>query len=103
MTSWLLVSFVLLCALLVVGAVLAALSVRAENVHLTIQVETIGAERDYWRHRGEKLIDAALARAGAIHQPTMEHGGPRDSVASAAALITSAMAVREIDSRKKDS
>jgi hypothetical protein len=48
-----------------------------------VAVARVTAERDaaiaretYWRTRAERLTDAALVRAGAIHQPTMEDPGP---------------------------
>ncbi len=74
---------------------------RSSVRYLDLQVELLTVDRDYWKTRAEQLIDAALARAGAIHQPTMEQVGPRDTVASAAAIITSALSIREIDSSKQ--
>lgn len=62
------------------------------------------AQRDYWRARAERLMDAALVRAGAIHQQTMEDTAPKDRVRSAQSMLTAALAVTEIDSsqnRKK--
>jgi hypothetical protein len=55
----------------------------------------------YWRTRAERLIDGSLVRAGAAHQPTMEHQPPRDRVAGAASMLTAALAVTEIDSRNR--
>lgn len=69
------------------------------------ELAAVSAERSYWRARGEQLIDAALARAGAIHQPTMEQRQAPD-VASTLSMMTSALSVMEIDSsapRKKAS
>lgn len=57
-------------------------------------------QRDYWRTRAERLMDAALVRAGAVHQQTMETPAPRNRVDSAAAIMTAALSVREIDSSK---
>lgn len=54
-----------------------------------------------WKGKSERLIDATLARAGAIHQPTMEHRKLPDRVAGAASMMTAALAVTEIDSRRK--
>jgi hypothetical protein len=51
----------------------------------------------YWRSRSERLMDAALARAGAIHEPTMVGPKPAPPV-SAAALLTSAFGITEIES-----
>jgi hypothetical protein len=68
--------------------------------HLEVQNELLASDRDYWKKRAEQLIDAALARAGAIHQPTMEQR-PREHVKSAMAMLTSALSVTEIDSSQK--
>lgn len=65
--------------------------------HLEGQVATLTEERNYWRTRGERLMDAALARAGAIHEPTMVNKPPAPPV-SAAALLTSALGISEIES-----
>ena len=69
---------------------LAVQALERENASLIEQ-------RDYWKCRAEQLIDAALARTGAIHQPTMEQR-PRPVEASGLQLIAAAMAVTEIDS-----
>jgi hypothetical protein len=61
------------------------------------------AQRDYWRTRAERLTDAALVRAGAIHQPTMETPPPRDRVQAAASMLTAALSVTEISGKPKDS
>ena len=58
-------------------------------------------QRDDWKGKAERLIDAALVRAGAAHEPTMEARKPADRVASATAALTAAMSVTEIDSSKK--
>jgi hypothetical protein len=55
-------------------------------------------QRDYWRTRAERLMDAALVRAGATHQPTMEDTRPADRVRSAQSMLTAALSVTEIDS-----
>jgi hypothetical protein len=55
-------------------------------------------EREYWRTRAERLTDAALVRAGAVHQPTME--AKPDRVQGTLAMVASAMSVQEIDSSK---
>jgi hypothetical protein len=53
----------------------------------------------YWRTRAERLTDSALARAGAIHEPTFvdrkvsPHMNP-------AAVLAGAMSITEIDSSK---
>lgn len=57
------------------------------------------AQIEYWRARAERLIDADLARRGAIHEPTMVDR-PRAKVDSMASLISSALAITEIDSSK---
>jgi hypothetical protein len=52
----------------------------------------------YWRERCERLTDAALARVGAIHEPTMQQRPPPPK-----SLIETAMAglaIREIDSAR---
>jgi hypothetical protein len=67
----------------------------------TARIDELIGQREYWRTRAEQLIDAALARGGAIHQPTMEQKRPADRIASAMAAVTSAMAVQEIDSSRK--
>lgn len=64
------------------------------------ELAIVSAERSYWRTRGELLTDAALVRVGAIHQPTMEQRDPRKDIASAASMISSALAIKEIDSSK---
>lgn len=40
------------------------------QVHAELLAQT-RVDRDYWKARAERLIDAALVRAGAIHEPTM--------------------------------
>jgi len=70
-------------------------------LEVTRRDETIAAlttERDYWRARAEKLIDAALARANAIHEPTMRDVPP--PVQPVSAMLASALSVTEIDSTK---
>lgn len=68
--------------------------------HLQKQVETLTVERDYWKSKAEELIDAALVRAGAIHQPTMV---PRriPTGVDAASMIAAALSIQEIDSSKR--
>jgi hypothetical protein len=61
------------------------------------ELAEVSAERSYWRARGEQLIDAALARAGAIHQPTMEQR-PRELATSMLSQIVSAAGMSEFDS-----
>ena len=50
---------------------------------LAREAEIVGlkADRDYGRTRAERLTDAALARAGAIHQPTMVEPKPAPAMA----------------------
>jgi hypothetical protein len=66
-------------------------------------IAEIRAQRDDWKGKAERLTDAALVRAGAVHQPTMETPKPRDRVRDAAAMITGALAVTEIESRPRAS
>lgn len=54
-----------------------------------------------WKGKAERLTDAALARAGAIHQPTMETKKAPDRIAGAAAAISAALSITEIDSSRK--
>lgn len=53
----------------------------------------------YWQRRAELLTDQALARAGAISQPTMVDA-PKAQRDMAAQMI-SAIAMREMDSSRK--
>ncbi len=63
------------------------------------RIADLERDRDYWQRRAEELIDAGLARAGAIHQPTMvDRKAPVTDVAS---MIAGALAVQEIDSSKQ--
>lgn len=70
-----------------------------ETQHRDAQIERLEAEVKYWQARAERLMDAALARAGAIHEPTMvdrkvsPHMNP-------AAVLAGAMSITEIDSSK---
>jgi len=61
------------------------------------KLASVTAERDYWKDKAEELMDAALIRAGAIHQPTMARR-PGPTNLDAASMITAAMAITEIDS-----
>lgn len=70
---------------------------QVEGLRTELAIATV--DRSYWRGRAEQLIDAALARAGAIHQPTMEKVD-RKNLASVAATIVGAMGIKEIDSSK---
>jgi hypothetical protein len=57
-----------------------------------------------WKGKAERLIDANLARAGAIHEPTMVNRKVSDRGAGAAGMMAAALAITEIDSslsRKK--
>lgn len=65
----------------------------SNNAELRAQVE-------YWRVRAERLMDAALARRGEIHEPTMREPKP-PAGQSPMELIASAMAVTEVTSGKK--
>lgn len=59
------------------------------------------ADREhYWRSRAEKLMDAALSRAGAIYEPTMRETKIPTKASDLGAMITSAMAITEIDSQQ---
>lgn len=63
-----------------------------------IEIVSLVRERDYWRTRAERLADAALVKAGAIHEPVMgERKAEKDPLKSA----FGGMAVREIDSSKR--
>lgn len=62
-------------------------------------IRELTEQRDYWQTRAEKLMDAALARAGAIHEPTMVDRKVPTST-NPAAMISAAMAISEIDSSK---
>lgn len=71
-----------------------------------LRLEAVERERDaalqreeYWRIRAEKLTDAALVRAGAVHEPTMEARVPKGPASALTSIIT-AMSVQEIDSSK---
>lgn len=70
---------------------------RATTAALANETDALQAQVEYWRTRAERLTDAALSRAGAIHEPTMvDRPAPADK--SPMELISRAMAVREIDS-----
>lgn len=78
-----------------IGKGLHALEVLRRDEKIT----QLTADRDYWKMRAEKLTDAALARAGAIHEPTMvDRKVPTDS--NPAATLAAAMAITEFDSSK---
>jgi hypothetical protein len=61
----------------------------------------MAGERDYWKGKAERLIDAGLSRTGAIHEPTMRERSPVPKGVNPAELITGAMAITEIDSTKR--
>lgn len=85
-----------------VGKAVHALELRElELAHRDETIAQLQAERDYWRKRAEQLIDASLARAGAIHEPTMVDRKMPDPRLDPAAMISAALAVTEIDSSKK--
>jgi ABC-type xylose transport system substrate-binding protein len=68
------------------------------DLSITAQALRVAAaeqERDYWRTRAEKLMDQALARAGAISEPTMRDAVVRKDPSLAAGVIA-AMNITEI-------
>ncbi len=66
-----------------------------EIVHRDEQIVDAVAREVYWRTRAEKLMDQALARAGAISEPTMvERKVSKEP--SAAATMIAAMSITEI-------
>lgn len=75
-------------------------ALKGELVAKDAQIAELTLQRDDWKGKAERLIDANLARAGAIHQPTMEYRKPQDRVAGAASMMTAALAITEIDSRE---
>lgn len=81
----------------VVGILFIADAVKSRA---SAELSEMTRQRDYWRAKAESLIDAALARAGAIHQPTMETRPPADRITSGLAALTTALSVTEIDSSK---
>ncbi len=50
----------------------------------------------YWRTRAERLTDSALARAGAIHEPTMVEKKPEPK--NPLATVAAALSMKEFDS-----
>jgi hypothetical protein len=72
---------------------------RATTVGLVNENDALKGQVEYWRTRAERLTDAALSRAGAIHEPTMvDRPAPSRDQESPMALLSRAMSVREIDS-----
>jgi hypothetical protein len=59
------------------------------------QIADLRAERDYWRTRAERLIDAGLARRGEIHEPVMQAAAPKP--ASGLAGLFAGLGVDEIN------
>ena len=53
-------------------------------------------QAQYWRQRAERLTDAALSRAGAIHEPTMVEKKPEPK--NIASTVAAAMAMKEFES-----
>lgn len=96
----------MITAAAVIAVLIAALGfavARVNQLALTAaldKVTDLTKERDYWRGRAEKLIDAGLVRTGAIHEPTMVERKPPPA-RDMASLITSALSTTEIDSSKK--
>lgn len=73
--------------------------VRAELDHARHAAQEAREHAAYWRTRCERLTDAALQRAGAIHEPAMVDRPverPRDL-----ASLVAGLAVREIDSTRE--
>ena len=70
-----------------------------DQQHAQDVIRELAAQRDYWRTRAERLMDAALARANAIHEPTMVEK-KIDKSLNPASVYTAALSVSEIDSSK---
>lgn len=70
-----------------------------ELVSAAREIAELTEQRDYWRTRAERLMDAALARANAIHEPTMVDRKVDKSL-NPASVYTAALSVTEIDSSK---
>lgn len=64
------------------------------------EIVELTEQRDYWRTRAERLTDAALARANAIHEPTMVDRKPPTGKENPAAVLVAAMGITEIRSDK---
>ena len=56
---------------------------------------------EYWRSRCERLMDAALVRAGAIHEPTFVDRKTPETPADKFGQILANLTTTEIDSTKK--
>lgn len=61
--------------------------------------EHLHAERNYWREKAERIIDAALVRQGATHQPTMAPA-PKPQPNPMHDMMR-ALSITEIDSSKR--
>lgn len=80
----------------VVWAILASHTAHLLRRQLDAQTEQV----TYWRTRAERLTDAALVRAHAIHQPTMVEPRPAPAnTLNPLAAAMSALAIQEIDTR----
>jgi len=67
----------------------------AEIEALRRQLATLAEDRDYWRARAERLIDATLGRAGAITAPVMG-ATPRPAPGANLANIYRGLAMTEV-------
>lgn len=72
---------------------------RATLVAESNRADIFEQQAEYWRTRAERLTDASLVRAGAIHEPTMVERKP--PATAPGAVIAQAMSVKEIDSRQR--
>lgn len=80
--------------LAVAGWVLAGLGYAAWHT-VRERARERGEWARYWQDRAEKLIDAGLARTGAIHQPTMEDRAAPQTGREAWGSILAAMNMTE--------
>jgi hypothetical protein len=68
------------------------------EAHLQGELFDARTERNYWRTRCERLLDAALARRGEITSPVMEAIAPAKDLGLAG--LFSGLAVSEIETQK---
>lgn len=64
--------------------------------HQAATIADLQTQVEYWRSRCERLTDAALARRGEIHEPTMVSEKPKPP--SIVAQVVGALGIAEIDS-----
>jgi hypothetical protein len=72
---------------------------RARYLDAIHRAEAAEARESYWRDRAERVTDAALARAGAIHEPAWSQT-LRAAAPDAVLQAFRGLAVTEIDSSR---